>query len=735
MQRYLIRLTASFALIAFIVLAVLGKVEAPLITQLENLTYDARVRITAPLGQDPRIVIIAIDEKSTLAEGQFPWTRDKLADMVTVLYEHGVAVVGFDVVFPERDVSHDLDMLRRLREDDNAFLDKLALMAPQLDRDYIFGGALGQGPSVLAYYFITDEEQAFEIGTLPVPAFEFDETMAARMYIPKAVGYTGNVSVLNEGAYASGFISNPLIDGDGIVRRTPLLHAFGNQAFESLALAMAGTYLNDIALPVFVDEPLLLEGYPPLEAVEIGGRRIPLDAQGAVMVPYRGGRGSFPYLSATDVINGQLEQPELLDGAIALVGATAPGLQDLRATPFGSIYPGVEIHANVLAGILDDNFRWKPAYSQAAEMLAVLAFGLAAALLLPLLSAIVATLTALLMLGSAVWLNFYLWEAQQHVLPLASTLLVIFGVYLINMFFGYFFESRSRTHMNDLFGQYVPPDLVAEMAHDPMHYSMESEKRELSVLFTDIRGFTSLSEQLDADELSKLLNRFLTPMTQVVHDTTGTIDKYMGDAVMAFWGAPLRDAHHARNAVHAGLGMLRELKQLNMTFWKEGRPELTIGVGVNTGIMSVGNMGSHFRRAYTVLGDSVNLASRLEGLTKSYGVEFIVSSYTKEAAPEFVYREVDRVRVKGKQRPVVIFEVRGEKGMVSDDELAQLQQWDQFLALYRRQQWQAADALLKALQAEDSGAQLYKIYAERIRLFERQPPGEDWDGVFTAQSK
>ncbi len=735
MKRYLIRLFSSLLLISLVVMVVLDKLPAPFVQEFEHWLYDARVRFTAPGGQDERIVVVAIDEMSLSAEGQFPWTRDKLADMVTELYEYGVQVIGFDVVFPERDMSHDLEMLQDLGSEDPAFLSRLEGYAPLLDRDHLFGAALGQGPSVMAYYFITDERNAFQIGELPLPAFDFDQSMAQRMFLPRAEGYTSNVPEIMEGSWAAGFISNPLIDADGIVRRTPLLHIYGNAAYESLALSMAATVLNDIALPVFVDAPLMMEGYPPLEAVEIGGRRIPLDAQGAVLVPYRGGAGSFEYVSATDVINGQVPNPELLDGAIAIIGATAPGLQDLRSTPFGSIYPGVEIHANVLAGILDDNFRWQPAYTKGAEVLAVLVFGLIIALVLPALSAIMATVMLLLMITAAGWLNLYLWDAQMHVLPLASTLIAVFGVYMLNMIFGYFFESRSRSHMNDLFGQYVPPDLVSEMAHDPTHYSMESEKRDLSVLFTDIRGFTTLSENLDADELSQLLNRFLTPMTQVVHETHGTIDKYMGDCIMAFWGAPVHDTRHAHNAVAAGLGMLRGLEKLNMELWKDGHPELAIGVGVNTGTMSVGNMGSRFRRAYTVLGDAVNLGSRLEGLTKAYGVDFIVSSFTVDEAPEFVYREIDRVRVKGKLLPVIIYEVVGEHGMVDDEELARLKQWDQFLKLYRGQHWKAAERVLSSLREQDPERVLYDLYATRIVEFVENPPGKDWDGVYTHESK
>ena len=735
MRRYFIRLLASLTLIALMVLVTLGRLPDPFVQQVENFLYDLRVTLTAPGGVDERIVVIALDERSVKAEGQWPWTRDKLAAMVTRLYGYGVVSVGFDAVFPERDMNHDLETLRLLGAQDEEFMETLENLAPGLNRDAVFGNAIAQGPTVMAYYFNTGQEGEFEIGELPMAAFDVDETMGARLFLPDADGYTSNVPEIMAGAWSAGFISNPLIDADGIVRRTPLLHRYGNAAYESFSLAMAATVLQDIALPVFVDAPLMAEGYPPLEAVEIAGRRVPLDAQGAVLVPYRGGAGSFRYVSATDVIRGEVPNPEWLNGAIAIVGATAPGLQDLRSTPFGSIYPGVEIHANVLAGILDGNFRWQPAYTKGAEVMALVGFGLLAALTLPALSAVLSTVMALAIQGAAIGLNLYLWQDQMHVLPLASTLIVVFGIFMIDIVFGYFFESRSRTQMNELFGQYVPPDLVTQMADNPTKYSMESEKRELSVLFTDIRGFTTISERLDADELSALLNRFLTPMTRVVHDTKGTIDKYMGDCVMAFWGAPMQNENHAASAVRAGLGMLRALEKLNMDLWKEGEPELAIGVGVNTGTMSVGNMGSRFRRAYTVLGDAVNLGSRLEGLTKAYGVNFIVSSFTVDEAPEFVYREVDRVRVKGKLLPVVIYEVVGEQGDVPREEMARLKQWEQFLKLYRKQAWDAAEGILDDLRKQDPERVLYQLYAERLEAFREAPPGDDWDGVYTHQTK
>lgn len=737
MKRYLIRAGAGLLLTLLLLGHVAGVYTIPFVDEVENQLYDTRVRLTAPGGKDDRIVIAAIDEASLEQLGHWPWTREKFSLLVRRLFEHGAAVIGFDVLFAERDESADVDLLRELADGpgDESFRSRLDELEQQLDRDVIFAEALASGPTVLGYYFDTNESTAFEKGALPLEAFEFHESMADQIFLPRGRGYTGNLQVLTDAAYSAGFINNPLMDEDGIVRRTPLLHEYKFKAYEALSLAVAAAYFNEISLPIFVDRSRFMGEYPPLEGLELAGRPIPIDPQGAVLVPYRGPRGSFPYVSIKDVINGTIEDPAVLEGAIVLVGATAPGMEDLRSTPFGSIYPGVEVHANVISGILDNSFRWEPAYTAAAEMIAVIGFGLIGSLVLPVLSPIIATVGFLGLLAAALAVNLYVWSVELHVLPLAITLMSIIWIYALNMVFGYLFETRSRSHMDSLFGQYVPPDLVREMSRDPEHYSLESEKLELSVLFSDIRGFTSISEGLDAGELSKLMDHYLTPMTRIVHETKGTIDKYIGDAVMAFWGAPLRDSHHAARAVGAGLEMLAALPRLNEIFKKNKWPEVAIGIGINTGPMSVGNMGSEFRRAYTVLGDAVNLGSRLEGLTKAYDVPFVVSETTAAQAPEFIYRELDRVRVKGKAEPVTIYQPLGMRDQVPLRQVEDVKLLRNALRFYREQNWDAAQKILEELQSANPNVYLYELYLERIAHFRLHPPGPDWDGVFTHESK
>ncbi|MEJ8566911.1 CHASE2 domain-containing protein [Elongatibacter sediminis] len=737
MKRYLIRAGAGLLLTLFLLGHVAGSFTVPFIDEVENLLYDTRVRLTAPRGLDDRIVIIAVDEASVQEQGYWPWQRTKLARLVRNLFDHGVAVVGWDMVFAERDESADVFRLENLAAEagDHAFLQRLEEFEPQLDRDAIFAEALASGPSVLGFFFDTNEQTAYETGELPLPAFDFHESMAEIIFLPRGAGFTSNRPELTGAAYSAGFINNPLIDEDGIIRRAPLLHEYDFSAYESLSLAVAATYFNEITLPIFVDESRFMGDYPPLEGLELAGRPIPIDPQGAVLVPYRGPRGSFPYISASDVIEDRVEDPAVLDGAIALIGATAPGLQDIRSTPFGSVYPGVEVHANVISGILDGTFRWEPAYTAAAEMIAVIAFGILGSLALPILSPIIASLGFAALLISALAVNLYVWSIEMHVLPLAITLMTIIGIYALNMVFGYLFETRSRSHMDSLFGQYVPPDLVKDMSRDPEHYTLESEKLELSVLFSDIRGFTSISEGLDAGDLSELINQYLTPMTRIVHESKGTIDKYIGDAVMAFWGAPLRDSHHAARAVAAGMEMLAALPHLNKAFKEHNWPEVAIGIGINTGTMSVGNMGSEFRRAYTVLGDSVNLGSRLEGLTKAYGVSFIVSETTALQAPEFIYRELDCVRVKGKAEPVTIYEPLGLRDQVPGRLVEDAKLMRNALRLYRERNWDAAESVLQELQSANPGFYLYALYLQRIAHFREHPPEEGWDGVFTHETK
>ena len=403
--------------------------------------------------------------------------------------------------------------------------------------------------------------------------------------------------------------------------------------------------------------------------------------------------------------------------------------------PIIPAYPGVEIHANLIAGMLDATIKHKPPYILGADVLLVLIAGAVMVFLLPMLSPFRATVVGSIVLLLLLSVNFSFWHVSNVVLPLANGMIAIVLLYAMNMSWGYFVESRTKRQLTGLFGQYVPPELVEEMSRDPENYSMAGRKAELTVLFSDVRGFTTISEGLEPDELATLMNQYLGAMTIVVRKHRGTLDKYIGDAIMAFWGAPVDDPEHAKNAILTGLEMDVALRELNKDLVARGWPELKIGIGVNTGPMTVGDMGSPVRQSYTVMGDAVNLGSRLEGITKQYGVGFIAGEATRELVKkEFVFRELDLVKVKGKDKPVGIFEPLGLEGAVEKGRLEENKLWNQALRAYRSQNWDQAEVLLLNL-SRMSPHKLYEVYADRIAHYRNDPPGEDWDGSWKFDTK
>jgi len=420
-----------------------------------------------------------------------------------------------------------------------------------------------------------------------------------------------------------------------------------------------------------------------------------------------------------------------------LVGTTAPGLLDLRSTPVQNVYPGVEIHANIISGILNQNIKHQPAYTLGYVFLLLVLIGLIMSSLLPKISPLHTSLLTLTVATAITTISFYAWNHWNLVLPMATPLLLTLSLFILHMSYGFFVESRSKRQLARLFGQYIPPELVDEMDQhlDDEMVSLEGQNREMSVLFTDVRGFTAISEQLEPKELTRFMNAFLTPMTRTIHKHRGTIDKYMGDAIMAFWGAPLKDNQHTEHALAAAMEMVEILEQLQTQFKANGWPEIKIGIGLNSGPMSVGNMGSEFRMAYTVLGDAVNLSSRLEGLTKIYGVNIIVSDTVRYSVRSHLYRKLDHVRVKGKQQPLAIYEPLGQKEQVRNSIKSELSRYHKALRLYQRQRWDLAEREFFALTQQNPECYVYTLYLDRVIYFKTHPPAADWDGVFTHHQK
>jgi adenylate cyclase len=711
------------------------------VDQLSAIVYDYRLRLTMPRTVDDRIVILDIDEKSLKEEGRWPWSRDRLALLMDKLFDkYGVAIVGFDVVFAERDESSGIKVLQRLAQDqlrgDVQFKTALTRLQPQLEYDQLFADKIRNRNVVLGYY-LTSQTGASISGALPKPVFPAGSFQGRQIAFTSWNGYGANLPELQQAAASAGHF-NPLIDFDGEVRRVPMLVEYGGSYYESLSLAMVRTLLGQSQVqPGFAEGKT--DNYAGLEWLELnaGGvnLKIPVDADVASFVPFRGKQGSFHYVSVADVLHDRVDISQLKD-KIVLVGTTAPGLLDMRATPVAEVYPGVEVHANMISGILDQNLKEKPAYMLGAEVLWLLLIGISLTFLLPQLSPAKAMLASAFMFALTQGISLAAWHYGNVLMPVANSLLMIALLFALDMSYGYFVESRTKRQITGLFGKYVPGELVDEMIKHPEQVvSMEGESREMSILFSDVRGFTSISEGLDPKELSLLMNEFLTPLSRVVYKHQGKVDKYMGDCIMAFWGAPLPDAQHARNALLAGIEMQATLKALQPHLKARGWPEIRVGVGINSGRVSVGNMGSDVRVAYTVMGDEVNLASRLEGITKQYGVDIVVGEHTRNAVTDFVYRELDHVRVKGKDKPVAIYEPIGPVGEVGSELLDEIKLFHEMRRLYRRQDWDQAELQLMNLQRMSPGTALYDIYAERVAYFRKNPPAADWDGVFVFQTK
>ena len=743
------------ALRALLLLAALGAALAhasgvwPLrfVTSLDLAIADARLRALMPRTLDPRIVIVDIDEKSLAEVGRWPWSRDRLAALADELFgRQQAAVVGFDVVFAEPDTSSGLATLDRLAGRSPELAAQLAPLRPTLDFDARFARAL-QGRNVVLGCYLTNARDARQVGVLPAPVFDASALQGRPIAFTRWDGYAANIEPLARAAPLAGYFNN-VPDPDGLVRSVPLISEVAQRHYESLSLAMFRAFTGAPAvLPGFPAERWLARDYNALQSVRLkqGADEIaiPVDANVQVRVPYRGPGGprggSFEYVSAGDLLQGRVAADHL-KGKLVFVGSDAPGLYDQRATPVADVYPGVEVHASLLSGLLDGRLPVQPDWASSFEVLQLLLVAAVLAAVLPRLRASRAVLFALALGVLLVGVN--LWAARTHalLLPLAASLLLAASLYVGLTVWAYAVEGRRRRSLARLFGSYVPPELVAEMARDPARYDMRAENRVLTVMFCDMRNFTRVSELLSPEDLRALINGFFSSMTTAIRAHRGTLDKYIGDAIMAFWGAPVHDAAHAANAVRAALEMTTRLQQLNADLRARRLPDIGVGIGLNTGLVCVGDMGSSMRRSYTVMGDAVNLASRVEGLTRHYGVDVLVGEATRSEADSTEWRwvEVDRVRVKGKQQPVTLFTplagVANRNPRIDEE----LRLWQLALASYRLQHWDDTRAGLHRLHTEfaDSPLQgLYQQLQQRTTHYRSTPPAPDWDGAHTFDTK
>ncbi|WP_281561601.1 adenylate/guanylate cyclase domain-containing protein [Thalassomonas sp. RHCl1] len=702
--------------------------QPPWLERLEGIAYDIKLlHFTPPRPTSPaNIQIVDIDEKSLHEIGRWPWPRKHLAVLIEQLTAYGAIVISFDMIFSEPQ-QNPVERIRPLLQLQDKALDlRLAQIQPLVDDDSRFAAQIANNDVVLACLFQHDPGLAQ--GQILPPRVEQQQALGEHE-LHRFAGFNASIKTLNAAAQGQGFI-NAILDVDGIIRKAALLTEYRGRLYPSLALETFRVYsFAETIAPIWhrEQEQLFLSG------IKLGQDVLATDNRGQLLIPYKGPVKSYPYSSASDIIKGRIDD-QRFDGAVVFVGTSSVGMADLRSTPVSLVYPGIEIHASVFDALTQPRQQVvQPHWWLGANMLQLLLCTLLLTVLLLEISPALMALSAALIFALAASFNIGLWYYAGIHLPVIPVLLLVVTLSLLEIARGFYRENIQRRQVKAIFDQYVPPAHIDRLLEESDADVMAGERKELTVLFADIRDFTRLSESLSANELKKLLNAYFSPVTEQIFQHQGTIDKYVGDMVMAFWGAPLNDEAHGRHALDAAFAMLEVTETLSQEFTARDWPQINIGIGLNSGEMNVGDMGSSFRRAYTVLGDAVNLGSRLEGLTKYYGLNLLVSEFTKAAAPQYHYQIIDKVRVKGKEHAITIY--RPFPPDSEPDIINQLEAFNRVFSLYRQQAFdQALTALNEIIRVYDDKI-LHDIYRQRIEHFIKHPPSENWDGAYTHTSK
>lgn len=718
---------------------------------LELTALDVRFRARGEVKPGPEVVIAVIDEKSVHDIGRWPWPRVRLAELITALVSDGAKSIAFDVVFAEPDKNTNLSLIDRLEKEvkkSNLKSEQLNTILSQerisADNDFALAQSLIRScsPVTLGYFFhmtkdatvahISEEEAKWRKLDVSNGAYSAVVGLAKNTNFHQAYVPETNIYLLSRTSQASGFF-NMVPDEDGTVRAIPVAIRYGHDFFMPLSLQALRQYLGARSK---IQYPLKAEQADLRERVFIGNFEIPLDDKGRLLVNYRGKQKTFPHYSIADILNGQIPKGTFKD-KLVLVGPTAIGIYDLRVTPFDSVFPGVEIHANVIDNVLHQDFIQQPEWSILVTIGLILFLGLFLGVTLPRLSAVLSPLLGVGLMALWTGANYLLFLRTYWVnlvYPLVTVILVYFSVTV----YRYMTEEREKRRIKGAFTYYVNPSVVTEMLKNPDMLKLGGDKRIMTVLFSDIRGFTTISEKLSPEALVHLLNQYLTAMTDVVFKYNGLLDKYIGDAIMAFWGAPLSQPEHARLACRTSLEMMSELELLRQR-WATSNPEtpfIDIGIGLNSGPMVVGNMGSETRFDYTVMGDAVNLGSRLEGINKEYGTNIIIGEMTfEQVKDEFYCRELDAVAVKGKAQPIRIFELLGEIGRVPESKLKIARGYARGLQAYKAQHWDEALRIFGAVKHHFPDDKPTQLFLKRVVELKKNPPPPDWNGVFVMKTK
>jgi len=716
-----------------LLMAVLYIVQPGILRFLDYKIYDQHLRRNHSTKTSGIPVIVDIDEKSLSALGQWPWPRYRVALLLEKIRLAGALSVGMDVVLAEPDRTSPVLLKNQIKKELMVDVSFQGLPKALEDHDALLASVLAGKPYVLGFYFSFSKAEADQqkqvgecfIKPAQVALLSSPDAVPPDQALHSAFGAVCPLPVLAEAATATGFF-NATPDPDGILRRVALLINYNGALYPSLALSTLMQASGDPSV-------LLKLGPQGTESMRYAGSVIPVDRAGQMLVNYRGGGGMFPYISAVDIMEGKID-PAMLEGKIAFIGTSAAGLKDLRATPFTPVFPGVETHATILDNILTQDFISIPDYAPAVELAATLLAGIVITLL-------VAWAKAVWIIVPLVGMAFGMWEGTSYMMsnlrvyisPLYSFIILAANFALLTLM-KFWREEKQKKFIHGAFSHYLAPAVIKQIYDSPESLSLQGQEKEVTVMFSDVRGFTTMSEKLTPTQVTDLLHDYLTPMTRVITQNMGTLDKFIGDAIMAFWNAPLDVPDHQKKALSSALQMFEHLQTLNVGFQEKFGLTIKIGVGLHCGRVRVGNMGSADLFDYTLIGDNVNLTSRLESLTKYYGQILLVSEAMVEACGgDYAYVEMDCVRVKGKNKPITIYTaMTHEQAAVRAEEI---NKHNAALALYKTMRFAEAEDAFKELKELTGNATLYDMYAERCQTLIDHPPAEGWDGVYTHTSK
>jgi adenylate cyclase len=705
-----------------------------LLQRVEGILYDTRLLVT--LSEEKRkieeqVVIIDIDEKSMQEQGRYPWSRSKVSELVKKLMDAGVIVVAFDIFFAEPERNPIEQVFDKNINISPADRQKFMSFHHSVDADKEFATTLKQSEVVLGFLF---DNKAQSTGEVPKSIIEWNIAKDQKSEIGIFHKALGNIPVLQRAATGAGFI-NSVPESDGFIRKASLVLNYQNNLYPSLALETARIYTLAEKINAVTESS---DNMSWLQGLRFGKHFIPTNEKGQIFIPYKGKKHSFPYISATDVLNNRVSG-EILEGAVAFIGTSAVGLADLRTTSVGVQYPGVEVHANVFEGLLHPEIiPIEPDITLALTFALLLLTGAILSFIMVRQGPAQILLFCVIAFVIHIGLNIYFWSTLKISLPIFQILLLFTLLTTYYGAIGFIEENSKRKKIKSMFNQYVPPAHIDQLIHTTKGGEIKPERKVISVLFADIRGFTDLSEQLSPEELGDFMKEYLTEATSVIFHHGGTIDKYVGDMVMAMWNAPLDDDNHAVNSILSALKLIELTKQLTLIFKEKGWPAIALGVGISTGEMIVGDMGSEYRKSYTVLGDAVNLGARIESLTKYYSTDILVSENTfKDSANSgLVFRKIDRITVKGKKEAVDIYQPIGLKSQIDNNILEFIENHNLAFDLYLEGKWEDASELFVQLQqCSGLSTTIYTLYLERIALLENTVNKDDWSGVYSHTNK